>query len=223
MKKIIIAIDGYSSTGKSTFAKAIASMLGYIFVDTGAMYRAVTLYAMRHGIADEPSKIAEALDDINIEFRYNPAIGRSEIYLNGENVDEAIRSVGVNDKVSAVSQIPQVREKLVAIQKELGRTRGLVMDGRDIGTVVFPDAEIKIFMTADPKVRSQRRYRELKAMGADVSPEEIEENIEKRDRQDETRAVSPLRRAPDALLLDNSRMTPGQQMEWFLGVLAKFE
>ena len=219
MKKIIIAIDGYSSTGKSTFARAIAAMLGYIFIDTGAMYRAVTLYAMRHGITADPKAITEALPDMEIGFRCDPATGRSEIFLNGENVEEAIRSVGVSENVSSVSQIPQVRAKLVAIQQEMGRQRGLVMDGRDIGTVVFPDAEIKIFMTADPKVRGKRRYDELRAKGMDVSLAEIEENIETRDRQDENRAGSPLRRATDAVLLDNSHMTMEQQMEWFRELL----
>jgi len=223
MKKIIIAIDGYSSTGKSSFAKAIAAKLGYIFIDTGAMYRAVTLYAMRNGITGKPLKIVEALPDIQIEFRYNPSLGRSEIYLDGENVDETIRSIAVSDNVSTVSQIPEVRKKLVTLQQEMGARRGIVMDGRDIGTVVFPDAELKIFMMADPLVRAKRRYDELRAKGVEISQEEIRENIQHRDHQDETRAVSPLRRAGDALLLDNSDMTPAQQMEWLDKAFKKFE
>lgn len=218
-KKIIIAIDGFSSGGKSTFAKQIAKRLGYIFIDTGAMYRAVTYYAMQHnvireGAVDTPALVA-ALDDIHIEFRFNPERGASDIYVNGECVEDAIRTVAVSDNVSAVSSIPQVRKKLVAMQQEMGRAKGIVMDGRDIGTVVFPQAELKIFLTADPAVRARRRYEEMKAKGADVSLEEIERNIRSRDEADQNRAVSPLRRADDAIVLDNSYMTPAEQMEWF--------
>lgn len=223
MKKIIIAIDGYSSGGKSTFAKAVAAKLGYIFIDTGAMYRAVTLYAMRQGIADDPAAITAALPGIRIDFRFNPQTGRSDVYLNGENVETEIRRIDVSNRVSSVSSIPEVRAKLVAMQQEMGRAKGVVMDGRDIGTVVFPDAELKIFMTADPRVRAERRYKELTAKGEMVSMEEIERNIRERDRQDETREVSPLRRAADAVLLDNSRMTVEQQMEWIDEQLERFE
>lgn len=223
MKKIIIAIDGYSSGGKSTFAKAVAAKLGYIFIDTGAMYRAVTLYAMRQGIADDPAAITAALPGIRIDFRFNPQTGRSDVYLNGENVETEIRRIDVSNRVSSVSSIPEVRAKLVAMQQEMGRAKGVVMDGRDIGTVVFPDAELKIFMTADPRVRAERRYKELTAKGETVSMEEIERNIRERDRQDETREVSPLRRAADAVLLDNSRMTVEQQMEWIDEQLERFE
>ncbi|SUE32896.1 (d)CMP kinase [Rikenella microfusus] len=222
MKKIIIAIDGYSSGGKSTFAKAVAAKLGYIFIDTGAMYRAVTLYAMRQGIADDPAAITAALPGIRIDFRFNPQTGRSDVYLNGENVETEIRRIDVSNRVSSVSSIPEVRAKLVAMQQEMGRAKGVVMDGRDIGTVVFPDAELKIFMTADPRVRAERRYKELTAKGETVSMEEIERNIRERDRQDETREVSPLRRAADAVLLDNSRMTVEQQMEWIDEQLERF-
>lgn len=222
MKKIIIAIDGYSSGGKSTFAKAVAAKLGYIFIDTGAMYRAVTFYAMRQGIADDPAAITAALPGIRIDFRFNPQTGRSDVYLNGENVETEIRRIDVSNRVSSVSSIPEVRAKLVAMQQEMGRAKGVVMDGRDIGTVVFPDAELKIFMTADPRVRAERRYKELTAKGETVSMEEIERNIRERDRQDETREVSPLRRAADAVLLDNSRMTVEQQMEWIDEQLERF-
>lgn len=223
MKKIIIAVDGYSSGGKSTFAKAVAAKLGYIFIDTGAMYRAVTLFAMRRGIADDPVALVAALPEVHIDFRFNPATGRSDVYLNGENVEAEIRRIDVSGRVSAVSSIPQVREKLVAMQREMGRARGVVMDGRDIGTVVFPDAELKIFMTADAHVRAERRYKELIAKGEEVSLTEIEKNIRERDRQDETREAGPLRRAGDAVLLDNSYMTVEQQMEWMAEQLKRFE
>ena len=223
MKKIIIAVDGYSSGGKSTFAKAVAAKLGYIFIDTGAMYRAVTLYAMRRGIADNAAALVAALPDVHIDFRFNPQTGRSDVYLNGENVEAEIRRIDVSNRVSAVSSIPEVRAKLVAMQQEMGRAKGIVMDGRDIGTVVFPDAELKIFMTADPHVRAERRYKELIAKGERVSMEEIEKNIRERDRQDETREVSPLRRAEDAVALDNSRMTVEEQMDWIAGPLKRFE
>ena len=180
--KIIIAIDGFSSCGKSTFAKAIARELGYIFIDTGAMYRAVTLYALEHG----------------------------------DLVEGKIRTIEVSNCVSRVSAIAAVRRKLVAMQQEMGRRRGVVMDGRDIGTVVFPDAELKIFMTADPRVRACRRYDELRAKGDQVSLEEIERNVRERDKADMGRAISPLRQAEDAIVLDNSCMTVGEQMAWFM-------
>lgn len=220
-KKIIIAIDGYSSCGKSTFAKALAARLGYIFIDTGAMYRAVTLYAMREGITDRPQAVVAALPKIEIAFRFNPESGRSEVYLNGENVEREIRRIDVSNRVSTISSIPEVRAKLVALQQAMGEARGVVMDGRDIGTVVFPNAELKIFMTADPRVRAERRYKELLAKGEEVSLADIEKNVRERDRQDETRAVSPLRRAEDAVVLDNSHMTVEEQMEWVDGLLKK--
>ena len=217
--KIVIAVDGFSSCGKSTFAKAIAAELGYIFIDTGAMYRAVTLYALDHGairsgIVDDDAVIA-LLGEIVIDFRFNPRRGASDIYVNGDLAEGRIRSIEVSNCVSAVSSIREVREKLVAMQQRMGRNRGVVMDGRDIGTVVFPDAELKIFMTADPKVRALRRYEELKAKGDNVSLEEIEKNVVSRDEADMTRAISPLRRAADAVELDNSAMTVEDQMEWF--------
>lgn len=218
-KKIIIAIDGHSSCGKSTFAKAIAARLGYIFIDTGAMYRAVTLYALEHGaiescIANE-SKIEAMLEDININFRFNPERGASDIYVNGDMVEGKIRTIEVSNCVSAVSSIGAVRSKLVAMQQAMGRDGGVVMDGRDIGTVVFPDAELKIYMTADPMVRAERRYKELTAKGDKVSLEEIYENVVSRDYADMTRAISPLRKADDAIVLDNSHMSVEEQMEWF--------
>lgn len=218
-KRIIIAIDGHSSCGKSTFAKAIAARLGYIFIDTGAMYRAVTLYALEHGainacIADE-KMIEQMLDDININFRFNPERGASDIYVNGDMVEGKIRTIEVSNCVSAVSSIGAVRKKLVAIQQQMGSHGGVVMDGRDIGTVVFPNAELKIYMTADAMVRAERRYKELTAKGDKVSLEEIYENVVSRDKADMTRAISPLRKADDAIVLDNSNMSVEEQMAWF--------
>ncbi|MBE6200165.1 MAG: (d)CMP kinase [Rikenellaceae bacterium] len=219
-KKIVIAIDGFSSCGKSTFAKAIASKLGYIFIDTGAMYRAVTLYALEQGaivdgVVDE-ARIVELLPEVEISFRFNEARGASDIYVNGVYAEERIRTIEVSNCVSRVSSIGEVREKLVAMQQQMGRSRGVVMDGRDIGTVVFPDAEMKIFMTADAGVRAERRYKELTAKGDDVTLEEILENVISRDKADMTRAISPLRRAEDALELDNSYMSVEEQMAWFM-------
>jgi cytidylate kinase len=218
-KKIIIALDGFSSCGKSTFAKSIANKLGYIFIDTGAMYRAVTLYALEHGairsgIVDEEAVVA-LLDEISITFRFNPHRGASDIYVNGDLVEGKIRTIEVSNCVSAVSAIGKVREKLVSMQQEMGQRRGVVMDGRDIGTVVFPNAELKIFMTADPKVRAERRYVELTAKGDNVSFEEILENVVSRDKADMSRAISPLQQAEDAIVLDNSYMTVEEQMVWF--------
>ncbi len=223
-KKIVIAIDGFSSCGKSTFAKAIAARLGYIFIDTGAMYRAVTLYALEHGairsgIVHE-EEIVALLNQISITFRFNPERGASDIYVNGDRVEGKIRTIEVSNCVSAVSAIAEVRTMLVRMQQEMGRRRGVVMDGRDIGTVVFPDAELKIFMTADPHVRAQRRYDELTAKGDRVSLEEIEQNVRDRDYQDMHRAISPLRQADDAIVLDNSAMTVEEQMEWVMERIA---
>lgn len=223
--RIIIAIDGFSSCGKSTFAKAIAARLGYIFIDTGAMYRAVTLYAQEHnairsGIIDEEA-VTRLLDEIAITFRFNPERGASDIYVNGDRVEGKIRTIEVSNCVSGVSAIPAVRRKLVAMQQAMGRQRGVVMDGRDIGTVVFPDAELKLFMTADPAVRAQRRYDELRAKGDEVSLEEIERNVRERDKADMSRAISPLRQAADAVVLDNSHMTVDEQMAWFMEEYAR--
>ena len=216
--KIIIAVDGFSSCGKSTFAKAIARRLGYIFIDTGAMYRAVTPYALEHGairsgIVDEDAVVG-LLDQITITFRFNPERGASDIYVNGDPAEGKIRTIEVSNCVSQVSAIPAVRRKLVAMQQEMGRRRGVVMDGRDIGTTVFPDAELKTFVTASPEIRAQRRYDELKAKGEEAGFDGILENVKQRDYIDQNREVSPLRKADDALLLDNSHMTISQQKEW---------
>ena len=219
-KKIVIAIDGFSSCGKSTFAKAIAARLGYIFIDTGAMYRAVTLYALEHGAVRDGEvdreRVVALLPDVEISFRFNAERGASDVYVNGECVETQIRSIEVSNMVSKVSSIAQVREKLVAMQQQMGRERGVVMDGRDIGTVVFPDAELKIYMTADAKVRAERRYAELTAKGDSVTMEEILENVISRDKADMTREISPLRQADDAVVLDNSYMSVEEQMAWFM-------
>ncbi|MBR2437285.1 MAG: (d)CMP kinase [Alistipes sp.] len=219
-KKIIIAIDGHSSCGKSTFAKAIAARLGYIFIDTGAMYRAVTLYALENGAIEmgvlDEQRIVAMLPDIDIDFRFNPQRGASDIYVNGDLVEGKIRTIEVSNYVSQVSSVGTVREKLVALQQQMGLKRGVVMDGRDIGTVVFPDAELKIYMTADAMVRAERRFKELTAKGDKVTLEEIYENVVSRDKADMSRAISPLRKADDAIVLDNSYMSVEEQMEWFL-------
>lgn len=218
-KRIIIAIDGHSSCGKSTFAKAIAARLGYIFIDTGAMYRAVTLYALEHGAIHsgivEEAEVVAMLKDINIDFRFNPQRGASDIYVNGDLVEGKIRTIEVSNCVSAVSSIAAVREKLVTMQQEMGLKRGVVMDGRDIGTVVFPEAELKIYMTADAMVRAERRFKELTEKGDKVTLEEIYENVVSRDKADMSRKISPLRKADDAIVLDNSHMSVEEQMEWF--------
>ncbi|MBO5820671.1 MAG: (d)CMP kinase [Alistipes sp.] len=218
-KRIIIAIDGHSSCGKSTFAKAIAARLGYIFIDTGAMYRAVTLYALENGaivngIVDE-ERVEAMLGDIDIDFRFNAERGASDIYVNGDLVEGKIRTIEVSNCVSPVSSIGAVRHKLVAIQQQMGRKGGVVMDGRDIGTVVFPDAELKIYMTADAMVRAERRFKELTAKGDNVTLEQIYDNVVSRDKADMTRAISPLRKAEDAIVLDNSHMSVEEQMTWF--------
>ena len=219
-QKIVIAIDGFSSCGKSTFAKAIAARLGYIFIDTGAMYRAVTLYALEQGAIVEgkvdEAAVVDLLPEVNITFKFNAERGASDIYVNGEHAEDKIRTIEVSNCVSSVSSIREVREKLVAMQQQMGRERGVVMDGRDIGTVVFPDAELKIFMTADAQVRAERRYAELTAKGDNVTMAEILENVISRDKADMERAISPLRQAEDAVVLDNSYMSVEEQMAWFM-------
>ncbi|HUX55300.1 MAG TPA: (d)CMP kinase [Williamwhitmania sp.] len=224
--KITIAIDGYSSCGKSTFAKAIAKEFGYIYIDSGAMYRAVTLAAIRGGAVTEDGKLSktkvlEMLPSLQIGFVFNASAGRFETMLNGEVIEDAIRTIEVSNLVSPVSAIAEVRTKMVALQQEMGKSKGIVMDGRDIGTVVFPHAELKIFMTADPKVRAMRRYKELQEKCQSVSLEEIEANVRNRDHMDQNREVSPLRKADDALVLDNSYMTPAEQMEWVRTIVEK--
>lgn len=218
-KKIVIAVDGFSSCGKSTFAKMVAAHLGYIFIDTGAMYRAVTLWAIENGCVENgilnEERLVASLDQIQIDFRFNPERGASDIYVCGEWAEGKIRTITVSNLVSAVSAIGEVRRRLVAMQQAMGRDKGVVMDGRDIGTVVFPNAELKIFMTADPEVRAERRYKELQAKGEEVSREEIVANIRQRDHLDQTRAISPLRKADDAIVLDNGGMTLEEEMSWF--------
>lgn len=220
MKKIIIALDGHSSSGKSTMAKDLAREIGYIYIDSGAMYRAVTLYCLQHALIEGETIREEALkaaiNDIHISFRLNPETGRPDTYLNGINVEKEIRNMEVANRVSAVAALGFVREALVAKQQEIGKEKGIVMDGRDIGTVVFPEAELKIFVTASAEVRAQRRVDELKAKGQEVSYEEVLENVKKRDYLDSTRAISPLRQAEDALVLDNSHMSIEEQKAWLL-------
>ena len=214
MQKITIAVDGYSSCGKSTTAKKVAARLGYSYIDTGAMYRAVTLYFHQHLITlTNEKEINNALNNINIEFRRNAKDGRNETFLNGLNVEDEIRKLYIANKVSEVSTIPQVRHAMVAQQRQMGKKKGVVLDGRDIGTVVFPDAELKIFMTADPIIRANRRQIELNEKGDFVGIEEIIENIKKRDLLDTTRQESPLRRADDAIDIDTSYMTLDEQVE----------
>jgi len=224
-KRLIIAIDGYSSCGKSTFAKAIANELKYIYIDSGAMYRAVTLYCMREGLIGKTginiSGIIADLKNIHITFIFNPDSGEYETDLNSENVEKEIRGIEVSAYVSRVSQILEVRTRMVEIQRHIGVFKGIVMDGRDIGTVVFPDAEIKIFMTASVDVRAKRRFDELIAKGEEVSFEEIKRNIIARDIADENRDISPLRRAEDAIILDNTRMTVKEQMAWVKTIIEK--
>ena len=219
--KIVVAIDGHSSCGKSTIAKALAAKYGYVFIDSGAMYRAVTLYALRHNlVADGELKRDEligSLSKIKIEFRYNQASMKSDTYLNGENVEEEIRQLPVSQNVSPVATIAEVRAAMVRLQQEMGKNKGIVMDGRDIGTVVFPDAELKLFVTATAEIRAKRRFDELKAKGEDVSFAEILENVKERDFIDSTREASPLRKADDALVLDNSNLTETEQLEWVIG------
>lgn len=220
MKKITIAIDGFSSCGKSTMAKDLAKEIGYIYIDSGAMYRAVTLYCLEHGLFTDKGIDEEGLrrqmGEIQIEFRLNPGTGRPDTWLNGANVEQAIRSMEVSSQVSPVAALPFVREAMVARQQAMGREKSIVMDGRDIGTTVFPDAELKVFVTASPEIRARRRYDELKAKGMEAGMEEILENVRQRDYIDQHREVSPLRKADDALLLDNSTLTIAQQKEWLL-------
>jgi cytidylate kinase len=221
MKKITIAIDGYSSTGKSTIAKQLAKALGYIYVDTGAMYRAVTLYAMRNGFITEAgsdrTELVKALPQINLKFVYNDAVGFAEMFLNDENVEHEIRTMDVSRLVSKVATFEEVRKKLVHIQKAMGLEKGIVMDGRDIGTVVFPNAELKIFMTASPEKRAARRYKELLAKGDEISYEDVLKNVEHRDYIDVHRDISPLKKAEDAINFDNSDMGLEEQFARVLG------
>lgn len=225
-KKITIAIDGYSSCGKSTMAKDLAKEIGYVYVDTGAMYRSVTLYALRHQLFNEDGTVKEEglkkeMPHIHISFKFNEETGRPDCYLNQELVEKEIRSLEVSSHVSPIAAIGFVREALVAQQKEMGKAKGIVMDGRDIGTTVFPDAELKIFVTAGSDVRAQRRYDELKQKGMPADFDAILKNVEERDYIDTHREVSPLRKAEDAITLDNSHMTIAEQKKWLLDLFEK--
>ncbi|HIZ00644.1 MAG TPA: (d)CMP kinase [Candidatus Bacteroides merdipullorum] len=220
MKKITIAIDGFSSCGKSTMAKDLAREIGYIYIDSGAMYRAVTLFCLDNGLFTgdniDTERLEQEMGNIRISFRLNPETGRPDTYLNDVNVENRIRSMEVSAHVSPVAALPFVRQALVAQQQQMGREKGIVMDGRDIGTTVFPDAELKVFVTASPEIRAQRRYDELKAKGQPADYEDILANVKQRDDIDQHRAVSPLRRADDALLLDNSHLTIAEQKAWLI-------
>ena len=220
MKKITIAIDGHSSCGKSTMAKDLARRIGYVYIDTGAMYRAVTLFAMRHNLIAngqvDAAKLQEEMGNIHISLRLNPETQRPDTYLNGECVEREIRTMEVSRHVSLIAALPFVRSAMVEMQREMGKEKGVVMDGRDIGTVVFPHAELKIFVTASAEVRAQRRYDELTAKGEKCNYEEILKNVKERDHIDSTRETSPLRQAEDAIVLDNTHMTIPEQENWLM-------
>jgi cytidylate kinase len=223
MKKITIAIDGYSSTGKSTLAKQLAKHLGYVYVDTGAMYRAVTLFSMQNGYINADSfdkeSLVHGLPFIKLEFHFNADLGFAEMYLNGANVENEIRTIEVSNFVSRIAEISEVRAKLVEQQQQMGKSKGIVMDGRDIGTVVFPDAELKIFMTSSPSTRAQRRYDELQAKGQNVSYDEVLKNVQERDYIDTHRNDSPLVMAEDAIEIDNSFLNREEQFEAVLDLV----
>lgn len=223
MSEITIAIDGFSSCGKSTLAKELANQLNYIYVDSGAMYRAVTLHLMNTGLLKDghfiESQVIDELNEITIQFEYNPEQKKSETMLNGSNVEKHIRTLAISKQVSAISAIAEVRSKLVRIQKEMGKKGGVVMDGRDIGTVVFPDAEVKLFMIADKDVRSERRFLELQKKGETLSLEDVKKSITRRDYLDMNREISPLKKADDAIEIDNSEMTQEQQLKIALEII----
>ncbi len=225
MQNITIAIDGFSSTGKSTIAKQLAKKLSYVYVDTGAMYRAVTLYAMQKNYISTQSfkrdELLVQLDQITLSFKFNDSLGFAEMYLNGVNIEKEIRTLEVSNHVSTISAVPEVRRQLVKQQQEMGKNKGLVMDGRDIGTVVFPQAELKLFMTASPKVRAQRRYDELINRGDVVSFEDVLHNVEARDFKDSTRKDSPLIKADDAVEIDNSNLSLEAQFDTILKLVTK--
>ncbi|MGN7720755.1 (d)CMP kinase [Chitinophaga sp. 22620] len=217
MKKIIITIDGYSSCGKSTLAKQLAKRLNYLYIDSGAMYRAITLYFIQHTVNwNDAEAVKQALQSIHLEFIHNQISGQSDMYLNDENVEPLIREMLVAEKVSEVAAIREVREFAVAQQQKMGKERGIVMDGRDIGTVVFPHAELKIFMTADPAIRVERRFKELYEKNRNITLHEVKENLELRDYIDSNREISPLRKAEDAIILDNSQLTMPEQLDLVL-------
>lgn len=220
MKKITIAIDGFSSCGKSTMAKDLAKEIGYIYIDSGAMYRAVTLYSIENGLFNgkevDTARLKELIGQISITFQLDEQTGRPRTQLNGKDVEDRIRTMEVSSRVSIIASIDFVREYLVTQQQEMGKAKGIVMDGRDIGTTVFPDAELKIFVTASPEIRAERRYKELQEKGEKADFDEILANVKERDHIDQTRAVSPLRRADDAILLDNSHLTLAEQKAWLI-------
>ena len=217
MGKIIVAIDGYSSCGKSTMAKQMAKSLNYIYIDTGAMYRAVTLYALRNDFFASGTlnqlDLINALDQVNVAFKHNSTTNTSETFLNGDNIEQEIRGLEVSNHVSKIAQIKEVRAKMVDLQREMGKDSGLIMDGRDIGTVVFPNAELKIFMTADYQIRAQRRFDELQAKGDSITYEAVLENINSRDMDDTSRTENPLIQADDAIVIDNSNITAEEQLQ----------
>lgn len=225
MKKITIAIDGFSSTGKSTLAKQLAKELGYVYVDTGAMYRAVTLFAMQQGLISDShfdkEQLIAALPQISLQFQFNPQLGFAEMYLNGQNVETEIRTLEVSQQVSRIAEVSEVRAKLVEQQQKMGADKGIVMDGRDIGTVVFPDAELKIFMTASPETRAQRRFDELTGKGQKVTYDEVLQNVVGRDKIDTSREDSPLVKANDAYEVDNSNLSREQQFALVLKLAAE--
>ncbi|HTL83186.1 MAG TPA: (d)CMP kinase [Bacteroidia bacterium] len=220
MRKITIAIDGYSSCGKSTIAKAIAAKLGYNYVDSGAMYRCVSLYCLEHGIIKDgtfsEAEVVHALSEISLSFTFNPATNASDTYMNGKNVEKEIRSMNVSNVVSPISKVHDVRVTMVALQREMGKDKGVVMDGRDIGTNVFPDAELKIFMTADPEVRAKRRFDELAAKGVKTTMDDVRNNLASRDHEDSHRKENPLIKADDAIVLDNSDLTKEEQLDFVM-------
>ncbi len=222
MKKIIITIDGWSSCGKSTLAKQLAKALGYVYIDSGAMYRAITLYFLRHTVdLNSKKEVTKALENITLEFEYNDKSNQSEILLNGENVEYMIRDMIVAEKVSDVAAVKEVREFAVDQQKKMGKKKGIIMDGRDIGTTVFPRAEVKFFMTADIAVRVERRFKEMYEKNPNVSIEEVKSNLEMRDYIDSNREVSPLRQAKDAIVLDNTNLTMEQQLKFAISTIEK--
>jgi CMP/dCMP kinase len=222
-EKIIITIDGWSACGKSTLAKQLAKKISYIYIDSGAIYRAITLYFLRNNIdLSDEAEIKESLQNISMEFIVNQHTSRSEIYLNGENVEYIIRDLIIAEKVSDVAAIKEVRTFAVAVQQEMGKSKGIVMDGRDIGTTVFPQAEIKIFMTADQAVRVERRFAEMFEKNPNITIEEVKSNVEMRDYIDSHREVSPLRKADDAVVLDNTHISPKEQLDFALKLLKKY-
>jgi len=226
-RKLIIAIDGHSSCGKSTLAKDLAKRINYTYIDSGAMYRVITLFAMRHNLINDDkldeNKLASLIDSINITFSYNDKLKRHETFMNGELVEDEIRNLDVSNNVSLIATIKFVREKMVALQRKLSEAGAVIMDGRDIGTVVFPNADLKIFMTADVEVRAIRRFKELKDKDDNISLDAIRENVKKRDFIDENRDESPLQKADDAIILNNSHLTKEEQLEWIVTRMAEIQ